>query len=94
MHSMAPQSDEMDRALVEWANKRISELTMEQRKKADDLRGTAYDFPFEPLKSLGDKGMSNCLFFLHLMWAMEPRVINWSLITKGDSKDDQLSNAR
>lgn len=29
--------------------------------------------------------MSSGLFFLDLLWAVEPRVVNWNLVTKGES---------
>lgn len=32
-----------------------------------------------------DKSLSNGLFFLELLSAVEPRVVNWNLVTKGES---------
>lgn len=34
---------------------------------------------------LQDKSLSNGLFFLELLSAVEPRVVNWNLVTKGGS---------
>lgn len=35
--------------------------------------------------SLQDKSLSNGIFFLELLSAVEPRVVNWNLVTKGES---------
>lgn len=32
-----------------------------------------------------DKNLSTGLFFLELLTAVEPRVVNWNLVTKGES---------
>jgi len=32
-----------------------------------------------------DKNLSNGIFFLELLSAVEPRVVNWSLVTKGET---------
>lgn len=32
-----------------------------------------------------DKSLSNGIFFLELLSAVEPRVVNWNLVTKGGS---------
>ena len=32
-----------------------------------------------------DKNLSNGIFFLDLLSAVEPRVVNWNLVTKGES---------
>lgn len=34
---------------------------------------------------LQDKSLSNGSFFLDLLWAVEPRVVNWNLVTKGEA---------
>lgn len=37
------------------------------------------------MESFKDKNLSNGIFFLELLSAVEPRVVNWNLITKGES---------
>lgn len=32
-----------------------------------------------------DKSLSNGIFFLELLSAVEPRVVNWNLVSKGES---------
>lgn len=37
------------------------------------------------LKLFQDKNLSTGLFFLELLSAAEPRVVNWNLVTKGEN---------
>ncbi|GAV74068.1 hypothetical protein CFOL_v3_17550 [Cephalotus follicularis] len=37
------------------------------------------------MESFKDKSLSNGTFFLELLGAVEPRVVNWSLVTKGET---------
>ncbi|GAV67555.1 CH domain-containing protein [Cephalotus follicularis] len=45
------------------------------------------------MESFKDKSLSNGTFFLELLGALEPRVVNWSLVTKGETEDDKKLNA-
>ncbi|GAV74610.1 CH domain-containing protein [Cephalotus follicularis] len=45
------------------------------------------------MESFKDKSLSNGTFFLELLGAVEPRVVNWSLVTKGETEDDKKLNA-
>lgn len=45
------------------------------------------------IESFKDKSLSNGLFFLELLSAVEPRVVNWNLVTKGDNDDEKRLNA-
>eukprot|EP00897_Mesotaenium_endlicherianum_P010119 jgi/Mesen1/9135/ME000058S08627 len=45
------------------------------------------------IESYKDKSLASGLFFLDLLGAVEPQVVNWSLVTKGDSDDNKLQNA-
>ncbi|XAR67404.1 hypothetical protein NMG60_11002150 [Bertholletia excelsa] len=45
------------------------------------------------MESFKDKNLSNGLFFLELLSAVEPRVVNWNLVTKGESDDEKKLNA-
>ncbi|KAJ6880491.1 fimbrin-like protein 2-like [Populus alba x Populus x berolinensis] len=40
-----------------------------------------------------DKNLSNGIFFLELLTAVEPRVVNWSVVTKGETDEDKKLNA-
>ncbi|GMH11004.1 hypothetical protein Nepgr_012845 [Nepenthes gracilis] len=45
------------------------------------------------MESFKDKKLSNGIFFLELLSAVEPRVVNWKLITKGETDEDKKLNA-
>ncbi|CAI8587144.1 unnamed protein product [Vicia faba] len=45
------------------------------------------------MESFKDKNLSNGIFFLELLSAVEPRVVNWSLVTKGETDDDKKLNS-
>ncbi|XP_050204851.1 fimbrin-5 [Mercurialis annua] len=45
------------------------------------------------MDSFKDRRLSNGLFFLDLLGAVEPRVVNWSVVTKGESDEDKKLNA-
>ncbi|KAF7831628.1 fimbrin-5 [Senna tora] len=45
------------------------------------------------MESFKDKNLSSGTFFLELLSAVEPRVVNWSLVTKGETEEDKKSNA-
>ncbi|CAH2052554.1 unnamed protein product, partial [Thlaspi arvense] len=43
--------------------------------------------------SFKDKNLSNGIFFLELLSAVEPRVVDWSLVTKGETEEEKKLNA-
>ncbi|XP_042500178.1 fimbrin-5-like [Macadamia integrifolia] len=45
------------------------------------------------MESFKDKSLSNGIFFLELLSAVEPRVVNWNLVTKGVSDEEKKLNA-
>ncbi|RVW70228.1 Fimbrin-5 [Vitis vinifera] len=45
------------------------------------------------MESFKDKNLSNGIFFLDLLSAVEPRVVNWNLVTKGESEEEKKLNA-
>ncbi|CAM8990596.1 unnamed protein product [Rhodiola kirilowii] len=45
------------------------------------------------IKSFKDKNMSDGIFFLELLCAVEPRSVNWSLVTKGKTDEEKKMNA-
>ncbi|XP_010534263.1 PREDICTED: fimbrin-5-like [Tarenaya hassleriana] len=45
------------------------------------------------MESFKDKNLSSGIFFLDLLSAVEPRVVNWSIVTSGESDDDKRLNA-
>ncbi|KAF7826974.1 fimbrin-5-like [Senna tora] len=45
------------------------------------------------IESFKDKNISSGIFFLELLSAVETRVVNWSLVTKGETEEDKKLNA-
>ncbi|KAI5315380.1 PREDICTED: fimbrin-2 [Prunus dulcis] len=45
------------------------------------------------MNSFKDKSLSDGTFFLELLSAVQPRVVNWSLVTKGVTDDEKKMNA-
>uniref|UniRef100_A0A0D6R0Z3 Calponin-homology (CH) domain-containing protein n=1 Tax=Araucaria cunninghamii TaxID=56994 RepID=A0A0D6R0Z3_ARACU len=43
--------------------------------------------------SFKDKSLTNGIFFLELLSAVEPRVVSWSIVTKGDTEEEKRLNA-
>ncbi|GAA0147126.1 non-motor actin binding protein [Lithospermum erythrorhizon] len=45
------------------------------------------------MESFKDKSLSNGIFFLELLASVEPRVVNWSVVTNGETDEDKKLNA-
>ncbi|XP_057512492.1 fimbrin-2-like isoform X1 [Actinidia eriantha] len=45
------------------------------------------------MASFKDKSLSDGIFFLELLSAVEPRAVNWSLVTKGENEEEKRMNA-
>ncbi|KAJ4835306.1 Fimbrin-5 [Turnera subulata] len=45
------------------------------------------------MESFKDKSLSNGMFFLELLSAVEPRVVNWGVVAKGETDEDKKNNA-
>lgn len=44
------------------------------------------------IESFKDKSLSSGVFFLDLLSAVEPRVVNWQLVTKGETDEEKKQN--
>ncbi|KDP39224.1 hypothetical protein JCGZ_00981 [Jatropha curcas] len=45
------------------------------------------------IENFKDRSLSTGIFFLELLSSVEPRVVNWNLVTKGESDDEKRLNA-
>ncbi|KAJ8649181.1 hypothetical protein MRB53_002204 [Persea americana] len=45
------------------------------------------------MESFKDKNLASGIFFLELLTAVEPRVVNWKLVTSADTDEDKKLNA-
>ncbi|KAG1330842.1 fimbrin-2 [Cocos nucifera] len=48
---------------------------------------------YSHMESFKDKTLSSGIFFLDLLAAVEPRVVNWSLVTNGENDEEKKMNA-
>ena len=46
------------------------------------------------IRSFRDSSLGNSLFLIDLMAAIEPRAVNWDMVTPGNTVEEQESNAR
>jgi len=46
------------------------------------------------MSSFKDPSLATGIFFMDLLFAIESRIINWDFVTPGDTKENQLLNAR
>ncbi|KAK9155439.1 hypothetical protein Sjap_002919 [Stephania japonica] len=54
------------------------------------VKGTGRNSQMDSFK---DKSLSDGIFFLELLSAVEPRVVNWSVVTKGEDDEEKKLNA-
>lgn len=64
-----------------------SDILKWANRKVRNTRGTTQ------MESFKDKRLSSGIFFLQLLSAIEPRVVNWNLVTKGESDEEKKLNA-
>lgn len=46
------------------------------------------------VKSLKDKSLANSKFFFKLCESVEPSIVDWELVTPGESEEDIMNNAK
>ncbi|EES03042.1 hypothetical protein BDA96_03G188900 [Sorghum bicolor] len=66
-----------DNDILAWANKKVKDSGKHHSH----------------MQSFKDKSLSSGTFFLDLLSAVEPRVVNWSLVTKGEKDEEKQMNA-
>ncbi|TVT97280.1 hypothetical protein EJB05_57486 [Eragrostis curvula] len=66
-----------DNDILAWANKKVKESGKHNSR----------------MESFKDRSLSRGTFFLNLLSAVEPRVVNWSLVTKGEKDEEKQMNA-
>ncbi|CAN8258149.1 unnamed protein product [Cochlearia groenlandica] len=72
-----------------WQGKEITEADILRwaNRKVKKSGGTSHAVSFK------DKNLSNGIFFLELLSAVETRVVDWSLVTKGETEEEKKLNA-
>jgi len=68
-----------DKDVLAWCNQRIQNSDLDKKPQ---------------INSFSDDSLKDGLYFIHLVGAVEPDIVNWELVTVGGSDEDQLLNAR
>jgi len=79
-----------DALIVGWANNRVATKLYPFLTE----HNTKFNEVVHNIKSLQAASLSNSLFLLNLLWAVEARVVNWKLVTHGRTEEEKLLNAR
>ncbi|CAA0805969.1 Fimbrin-2 [Striga hermonthica] len=67
-----------DADILEWANSKVRNSGNQSQSHMDSFK---------------DKSLSDGIFFLELLSAVQPRSVNWSLVTKGLIEEEKKMNA-
>jgi plastin-1 len=46
------------------------------------------------IKSFKDASLSDSVFLINLIAAIEPRIINWDIVQKGETEEEKENNAK
>jgi len=80
---------------IVWQLVRIHYLQIIGSKTENDLVKWANETVKDPqITSLKDKSMKDGRFLIKLCGGIEPRAINWDLVTPGETEEDAMMNAK
>jgi plastin-1 len=68
-----------DKDVLAWCNETIQNSNLDKKPQ---------------INSFSDDSLKDGLYFIHLVGAVEPDIVNWEIVTNGGSDEDQLLNAR
>ena len=87
-----------DADILKWANNKVKHTGRTSKMENFKVKKVSYISSINQLfktcfinlvmfyqTTFQDKNLSNGIFFLELLSAVEPRVVNWNLVTKGES---------
>jgi plastin-1 len=80
------KSRDDDSFILMWANNSVAQAYA----RSNARRGQTAP----RLRSFADSSAANGLFLIDLLWAIEPRVVDWRHVTEGNDADQCLLNAR
>jgi plastin-1 len=72
------QAEITDKDIIDWANAKV--------RQGGRIKSQIVAFR--------DLGLSDALYLLDLVHAVEPRAVNWDQVSQGKSDDDKASNAK
>jgi len=76
-----------DKDVIAWCNETVAAAFGAKLRK-----GPLQEAP--AIKSFDDSDISKGLFFIYLVAALEPAIVNWELLTDGEREEDKKLNAR
>lgn len=80
---------------IVWQLVRIHYLQIIGSKTEQDLIKWANEQVKDPqISNLKDKKMGDGKFLIKLCGAIEPRAINWELVTPGETEEEKMMNAK
>jgi len=80
---------------IVWQLVRIHYLQIIGSKTENDLVKWANELVKDPqISNLKDKSMKDGRFLIKLCGGIEPRAINWDLVTPGETEEDAMMNAK
>jgi len=82
---------------VVWQIVRLHYLKLIGDKSEDDIVKWANQLTAgkcEPIKNLKDKSMGNGVFLINIAAGIEPRAVNWDIVTAGETDEDKMMNAK
>ena len=80
---------------VVWQLVRLHYLNIVGSKKEEDLVKWANELVQDPqIKNFKDSALSDGKFLIKLCSAIEPRAVNWDIVTPGETEEDKDLNAK
>lgn len=82
---------------IVWQLVRLHYLKLIGNKSEDDLVAWANEQvggKHPSIQNLKDKALSNGKFMLHLLASIEPRAVNWEIMTEGSNEQELQNNAK
>eukprot|EP00467_Chlorarachnion_reptans_P015344 CAMPEP_0114538970 /NCGR_PEP_ID=MMETSP0109-20121206/30437_1 /TAXON_ID=29199 /ORGANISM="Chlorarachnion reptans, Strain CCCM449" /LENGTH=1609 /DNA_ID=CAMNT_0001723045 /DNA_START=34 /DNA_END=4863 /DNA_ORIENTATION=+ len=81
-----------DAAIIQWANSTISSAL---KKQSLPRNPSGVDWRHvSRVKSFKEPHLKKGFYFLLLLWAVDDYVVNWDLVTRGESIEDCILNSR
>lgn len=81
-----------DAAIIAWANHTISQAIAREGKPP--LPAGSDCERHAQMRGFRDEHLRAGLYFLVLLWAVDPYPVDWSIATPGETQEDRLLNAR
>ena len=80
--------------ILQWSVKTVSSAVQERGGLPDKTTRLKELQQCAAVKGFDDKSLSNSFFLLLLLWAVDPRPIDWLVVSPGQTREERTSNAR